>query len=617
MPRVTVSCPSRRGHCVLAVLVVLAGLVAIPMTATSAAAEVRSIVFPVAGGASWSDTFGAPRSGGRSHEGQDLFAPKMRHLVSAVDGTIARTGRGAALSGNYVVVRDAQGWEYVYVHVNNDRPGTDDGSDLDLNAFPPGIYPGAAVYAGQHIAYLGDSGNAEGTPPHLHFEIRKPNGSGEVESINASESLRAARHDVLDTSRISGIPFGVIDSTHLVPNGGGARGWALDPDLTSPSRIEAYVDKELVGTFTAPNARADVGAAYPANGPDHGFDTGIVMSPGVHELCLAVRNDVGPAGWLGCGQVDRPSNPIGALDAVARVPGGIGVAGWAIDADTDAAINVEAQFGSAAIRATASLSRGDLAAALPGFGTAHGFTLVLPSGPGQHNLCVFGLNAVGGGGSSILGCRGMELRSEPVGSIDGAVAAFGTIYVAGWALDPDTAESIEVHTYVDEAGYNLGPANGSRTDVAAAYPGWGAAHGYFAGMPAGPGTHRVCVYGINKAYGGNAALGCPTLTMPTGSPFGTVDVAAAVPGGVQVSGWSLDPDTAESTEIHVYIDGAGTNLGLATTSRSDVAAAYPGAGPSHGFNAVVGAAPGPHEVCVFAIDRVGGQGPTLLSCRRT
>jgi hypothetical protein len=87
----------------------------------------------------------------------------------------------------------AAGWSAIYVHVNNDTPGTDDGKGTANWAFPAGIAPGARVLAGQLVAWRGDSGDAEGTGPHLHFELRKGNGwSGVV--YNAFPSLKAARH---------------------------------------------------------------------------------------------------------------------------------------------------------------------------------------------------------------------------------------------------------------------------------------------------------------------------------------------------------------------------------------------------------------------------------------
>ena len=153
--------------------------------------QIRAIVFPIqpefADQVHWSDTFGAPRGGGRSHIGVDILGDKMIPLVAAASGEVTWLRHDSG-RGNNLEITDDDGWAYHYVHINNDTPGTDDGAnDYDL-AFAPGIERGARVTAGQVVAYLGDSGNAENTAPHLHFEIEAPDGT----AINPTASVDAA-----------------------------------------------------------------------------------------------------------------------------------------------------------------------------------------------------------------------------------------------------------------------------------------------------------------------------------------------------------------------------------------------------------------------------------------
>lgn len=185
---------SRRAHSKLVALTVLAvaalvawnapaGEVASAAPASRASSPeflpsgARKITFPVRGNVTYSNTFGAPRSGGRTHQGIDLMGAKMQHLLAAADGTVTllrHTDVGTA--GNWLIITDDHGWQYWYMHLNNDTPGTDDGANRFEQAFVPGLRVGSRVRAGQHIGYLGDSGNAEDTSPHLHFEMRDPGG---------------------------------------------------------------------------------------------------------------------------------------------------------------------------------------------------------------------------------------------------------------------------------------------------------------------------------------------------------------------------------------------------------------------------------------------------------
>ena len=148
------------------------------------------MAFPILSGSLGADSFLASRdAGARRHHGQDLFAPKMRQLVAVFDGAVYfSTGQGT--SGNTLTIFGDNGWIACYRHINNDTPGTDDGMGSDRYAFSPGIRNGGRVKAGQLVGYVGDSGNAEGTSPHLHFELCDRTSGG---TINPAHSLRAAK----------------------------------------------------------------------------------------------------------------------------------------------------------------------------------------------------------------------------------------------------------------------------------------------------------------------------------------------------------------------------------------------------------------------------------------
>ena len=180
-------------------LTVLVAAVLTPFTPASpaAAAEtVKPIVFPVDGNVAYSDTFGACRDGcARTHEGQDLMGKRMLPLLSTVNGTVHRlTFNTPGTGGNSVVIKGTDGWTYHYLHMNNDTPGTDDGKAARRYVFPDNIVLGAKVSRGQLLGYMGDSGNAESTSPHVHFEIRQPPAPGSYTGapINAYPSLRQA-----------------------------------------------------------------------------------------------------------------------------------------------------------------------------------------------------------------------------------------------------------------------------------------------------------------------------------------------------------------------------------------------------------------------------------------
>ena len=133
----------------------LAGGPASPAPAPAAPVVTRRGSCPVNGPVSFTDTWGAPRSGGRSHQGVDMFAAMRTPAAAIVDGTLLRRDT-SSLGGMSVYLKGNDGNEYFYTHL----AGYSD------------VAPGQKVTAGETIGYVGDSGNAKGGPPHLHFEIR-------------------------------------------------------------------------------------------------------------------------------------------------------------------------------------------------------------------------------------------------------------------------------------------------------------------------------------------------------------------------------------------------------------------------------------------------------------
>lgn len=117
------------------------------------------------------DSWGARRSGGRRHQGTDIMSPRGTPIVAVADGVVTAFGT-ARLSGYYIRLDHGGGWATSYMHLNNDTLGTDDGEGGLWTAVHPLLTVGSEVVAGQVIGYVGDSGNAEGTQPHTHFEVK-------------------------------------------------------------------------------------------------------------------------------------------------------------------------------------------------------------------------------------------------------------------------------------------------------------------------------------------------------------------------------------------------------------------------------------------------------------
>lgn len=320
--------------------------------------------------------------------------------------------------------------------------------------------------------------------------------------------------------------------------------------------------------------------------------------------------------WFG--STRSGGNPFGYIDQVEAYPGGIRVRGWAIDPNTTDPIQVHAYLGSVGTVLTADGDRPDVSDAYPGSGSRHGFDARIPApSGGSGTVCLYAINT-GPGSNVTLGCREMPFYSgSPVGAVDSVQVASGSVTIAGWALDPDTADSIAVHAYVDGAGTAILRADQDRPDLATHYPVHGTAHGYRATVKVPLGAQTLCLYGIDSGRDDNTTLGCRSIMIPAAkdvgrAPIGNLESVAVVGSTARVTGWAIDPDTSQPIPLHIYVAGAGRAF-TANRDRPDVAATYPPYGAAHGFDEVVDLPPGDSTVCAYAINTAGAN--TTLGCR--
>ena len=116
-------------------------------------------VFPVQGAhglRGYVGEFGAPRSGGRTHEGFDVVAACGTELVAVGNGRVLRAGYDPVLYGNYLLIHgEGEGRSYFYAHMP--RPAL--------------VQRGDRVWTGELVGSVGETGNALTIGCHLHFEI--------------------------------------------------------------------------------------------------------------------------------------------------------------------------------------------------------------------------------------------------------------------------------------------------------------------------------------------------------------------------------------------------------------------------------------------------------------
>lgn len=159
-----------------------------PRTNVGGAVTGGRIIFPVLGKFRYGNDYGDARPQGR-HEGIDIVAPRKALAVAAEAGRVKFHVTSAA-AGCMLYLYGQSGTTYIYIHLNNDAGMTNDnrGRCAPGIAFAPGLKSGMRVAAGEPVGFVGDSGDADGIHPHLHFEVHPGNGA----SVNPFTHLNRA-----------------------------------------------------------------------------------------------------------------------------------------------------------------------------------------------------------------------------------------------------------------------------------------------------------------------------------------------------------------------------------------------------------------------------------------
>ena len=227
-------------------------------TARAAAPKVPDhIIFPVVGQVQYVDDFGAPRAGG-PHQGNDLMSAKRSPAVAAEAGTVKywTTSRTA---GCMLYLYGVSGTVYYYIHLNNDLTLKNDNRGKCVKGIAYTVKNGARVAAGQQIAYVGDSGDADGGNSHLHFEVH-PGGGHAVSPYpylqKAYKLLFAAKPGTPFSLTLSGT---VVSATtdRVVVNVATSQAWPSGLTLTKLNRpITLAVPATALVQTVAPTVRA-------------------------------------------------------------------------------------------------------------------------------------------------------------------------------------------------------------------------------------------------------------------------------------------------------------------------------------------------------------------------
>ena len=417
----------------------------------------------------------------------------------------------------------------------------------------------------------------------------------------------------------AGTPEGQL--TAITPGVGTLRlqGWAVDPDaVTAPVTVSIQAGSRWF-TASADLAGDDRSTRFAGAGNRHNFDTTIIVPAGDVTVCVYLGNQgAGQTGSFGCVPVRvLDTSPRGEIRDAWTTFDGILLWGWAADPD-DLAAQLRLRVvvdGVSTENWVADQTWAPVEQLMPGAGSDHGWGSTFEVGPGAHTVCVYAVN-VGGGADTNLGCRTLEVPDgSPRGELKDAWGSPQGISLWGWAVDTDRLTEAAVISIRAGSQWYAWRADQDYPAAASLVPGAGENHGWGGTIPVPAGTYNVCVYVGNQGRGHEIALGCRVITVPDGSPKGALADAWGVPGGIAMWGWAIDPDVLDQpVRLSVQVDSSWY-VWTANLPYAPAASYVAGAGPNHGWGQTAPAAPGPHDVCVYAINQGGGR-DVSFGCRR-
>ena len=313
----------------------------------------------------------------------------------------------------------------------------------------------------------------------------------------------------------AGDPVGSWDESSIGDHGSWVLyGWAADPDGPGQGgTVHVYVDGRHVAAFATGEPRPDVERAVPYAGPNSGWRAAVEIQDRDRRVCVYVLNHDGTPGTnrlLSCQTLPlrgpSPGDPIGHLDAADAHPARIHLRGWAADPDDPNGgvffpssgppirsmhLYVDGQLALFSVNAT---RRPDVQRVHPFAGDHAGFEAMFAARPGRHSFCIYALNGGRTGHhNTTIGCGVLDVPGStaqgpnaPVGSLDEVSLVYNGNYgtggadvlVRGWAHDPDAARPLTVQIFATVGfpgpGYarSLTASTGrARPDVARAVPG--------------------------------------------------------------------------------------------------------------------------------------------------